>query len=1031
MRPLLHNMDVLVQGEVRAVRVALDEKTQENKRLETERAAAKSSRLHADRTARALAEENSMLLATVGELSASYASLMGKHASAVRRANLESRQASLRERNLQAALTRVKAMSEGRVLKADEEAEAAQLAEQEASERALVAEQRVEEAQARADDAVADAKAAREAADAADVAADDAAYVESVLKAKLARETARAEKHKQAASDARAEALRGPRDRSVDEWAALDREALYKAEQRERLYLSEFLKSHAWRMKDIAAALDELNLVSELFDTEPFYNVYHRRVEALMSRLEQEEYGEVFGMFLHYEMNLTMDKIHRLNQAACMKFDRSLDRYSRKVLLYNPYKKDDPHRRTVIKVPRVAPPLNKMVATKKKVEDKLNVESAENGRLALTSFTQVLQQLVAQDVGKQGMPSLPFYLKGNKLPIVISFDGTGFGSQSLNTIALNNPATSQSAQMLRIFGLGNVGDDRDGTTRLLGPNRATINSMIRDEEACITCDGGDVRFDIFVVTDVAALRHTEHLAASGWCGCSRDVALRQTPKKPNTVSEMRELLKKCHEPTCDERFILSHMPLPGEDLPRPCTAPGCAYGHNRNTVRAELAAMLAQEAELTKDATKKGKAAFSKWRMAHAHTHNNVQPGKYGEPMLHHDFNHVVLDTLHMAELNMPKIPWKHCILNNASDDARAAVSEQLKKWKHPLDCRRKDDNRVRAQKWFTGAKWSSFCAGTEGSPGGPAAIAAIVLIVAQDMQLNGSGIVEAPPPPVPAATAPRRPAGRGRGAFVAARAAGRADKEPPGVMATRTETVHKPTAIEQTANPADLAIIRDLYGSRAQTIINALLAFDAFFAWYYPLKESIDAESSLVEREARALDNCRSAIDVHEIYERCSIRGHGSFMPHGAIFKLTKDILHVGDVWPYCTSALELQNAETKRVASTGGSRRLQMSDAGHTRRKARTDTVSGVVTATTGYATTMAISTLRKLLGAQVLRRGDGVIALPESRRKERLLAGRTKLASNEVKMEVLKSDYKPRLDTCTRAFVRLQAAQKASGV
>jgi hypothetical protein len=50
------------------------------------------------------------------------------------------------------------------------------------------------------------------------------------------------------------------------------------------------------------------------------------------------------------------------------------------------------------------------------------------------------------------------------------------------------------------------------------------------------------------------------------------------------------------------------------------------------------------------------------------------------------------------------------------------------------------------------------------------------------------------------------------------------------------------------------------------------------------------------------------------------------------------------------------------------------------------------------------MAISTLRKLLGAQLLRRGDGVIALPDSRRKERLLAGRTKLASKEVKMEVL---------------------------
>ena len=56
-------------------------------------------------------------------------------------------------------------------------------------------------------------------------------------------------------------------------------------------------------------------------------------------------------------------------------------------------------------------------------------------------------------------------------------------------------------------------------------------------------------------------------------------------------------------------------------------------------------------------------------------------------------------------------------------------------------------------------------------------------------------------------------------------------------------------------------------------------------------------------------------------------------------------------------------------------------------TRRRSRDDTVAGAATATVGYSTTMALSTLRKLLGAQMLRRGDGVLALPDSRRKERL--------------------------------------------
>ena len=631
----------------------------------------------------------------------------------------------------------------------------------------------------------------------------------------------------------------------------------------------------------------------------------------------------MFGMFLHYEMNLTVDKIFRLTQAACMKFDKTKDRYSSKVLLYNSFKKYDPTKpsRDVVKVPRIAPPLNKIIATKKKIEEKLNVQASENGRLAFTSFTDVLQQLVAQDTGLQGMPSLPFYAAGNKLPIVIQFDGTGFGSQQINTIVCNNPATSQSAQMLRIFGLGNCSDDRDGTTRLLGDNRTIINKMLR-EDACVKCSDVNVTFDIFVALDVAALRHTEHVANSGWCGCSRDFALRQTPTKPNTVAEMHELLKQCHELTCEERFIWSHMPLPGEAEPRPCTAPSCTFGHNRETVANDHAAMLADEALLAKDVTKKGKAAFSRWRMSHAHAHRNVQPGKYGAPMLHHDFSKVIMDALHCAELNMPKIPWKHSILNNASDDAREAVSDMLKQWRHPLDCRRKDDNRARAQKWFTGEKWSSFCHGIKGSPGGPAAIAALVLIIAQDMQLHGNTAAAEPPPVAAAAAPPATGRGRGRGAFQARATA------PPVVKATatRTETVHKPTSIELDANPDDLKVIRDMYGSRAQTLINSLLAFDAFFAWYYPLKEGIDADSTMAEREARALDNCRRAIDLHEIYERSSIRGHGSFMPHGTIFKVTRDILKVGDIWAYCiplpSSCRMRRRSELQRRAALGACR-------------------------------------------------------------------------------------------------------------
>ena len=110
--------------------------------------------------------------------------------------------------------------------------------------------------------------------------------------------------------------------------------------------------------------------------------------------------------------------------------------------------------------------------------------------------------------------------------------------------------------------------------------------------------------------------------------------------------------------------------------------------------------------------------------------------------------------------------------------------------------------------------------------------------------------------------------------------------------VAAVAPTVHRPTVLELAADPKDLAVIRDLYGSRAQTIINALLSFDGFFSWYFNLKKSVDHDAELSVKEAHALENCRRAIDMNEMYERCSIGKHGSFMPHGAIFKTTRDIL-------------------------------------------------------------------------------------------------------------------------------------------
>lgn len=139
---------------------------------------------------------------------------------------------------------------------------------------------------------------------------------------------------------------------------------------------------------------------------------------------------------------------------------------------------------------------------------------------------------------------------------------------------------------------------------------------------------------------------------------------------------------------------------------------------------------------------------------------------------------------------------------------------------------------------------------------------------------------------------------------------------------------------------------------------------------------------------------------------------------------------MRVGDIWRINLSPLELQNAETKRTAENGGSRRLVMTTSGTARAPLKSKEGPARLVLTKGYSTTMALSTLNKLLGAQLLRSGDGVVSTPESRRKERLFGvtgcGRTKALSTGVKIEKIGCEYDPRDDSCLKAFVRLMAAR-----
>ena len=186
-------------------------------------------------------------------------------------------------------------------------------------------------------------------------------------------------------------------------------------------------------------------------------------------------------------------------------------------------------------VPRIAPPEYKIRAVLTTIYTQLGIEIAEDGRVAYRPLSTVVQDLLSHDPGRYSMPPLPFFLGGAaKLPLLVQYDGTGFGKQQFCTIVIGNPFTPKSAQLLRPIGLANCSDNRSGAVRAFGPNLAEINELINAdrENRPVSIGGFEIVPEVLVILDLSALRKGENMANSGWCTCSREDALRKVPPPP-------------------------------------------------------------------------------------------------------------------------------------------------------------------------------------------------------------------------------------------------------------------------------------------------------------------------------------------------------------------------------------------------------------------------------------------------------------------------------------------------------------------
>ena len=52
--------------------------------------------------------------------------------------------------------------------------------------------------------------------------------------------------------------------------------------------------------------------MKEVFKEREFFTEHFNRVKELVNGMEEREFGETFGLYLHYELRLTFDKILRV-----------------------------------------------------------------------------------------------------------------------------------------------------------------------------------------------------------------------------------------------------------------------------------------------------------------------------------------------------------------------------------------------------------------------------------------------------------------------------------------------------------------------------------------------------------------------------------------------------------------------------------------------------------------------------------------------------------------------------------------------
>eukprot|EP00965_Chrysotila_dentata_P200795 6180183-Pleurochrysis_carterae.AAC.1 len=199
-----------------------------------------------------------------------------------------------------------------------------------------------------------------------------------------------------------------------------------------------------------------------------------------------------------------------------------------------------------------------------------------------------------------------------------------------------------------------------------------------------------------------------------WCRCSRPQQhqlpwLREDPP-PNTFAELCLALSR----------VCGGCLTRAEILELAHSEPGARCRACRRVPYPTAAMHAAAKSELVRLAGSSVKAderRYSTLRRDYAAMHSGQR--EFVLPPLEFDMDHMIPELLHADSLNIAKLMFKHLVLRHADSFCRERLSTFFAGMKRPIDLRKKDDGRHRAEKWWRASTWDGMVQGTPTIPGG------------------------------------------------------------------------------------------------------------------------------------------------------------------------------------------------------------------------------------------------------------------------------------------------------------------------